>query len=177
MTGEETDPVCILGSGVASAARADIGSYLLLTDIDNNEHEFEVIGIFTVASKIYTHDLIITSFNHSHAFFGLKDYQATDLAVWLEPGTNPATVSIAISAVTEGIKIIDKQVLGNLIEHSNNEKAGFYTAVWYLLLLGMLLFAFTISSAVSGDARKEIGLLKKPLVSLLLISWRSAWLK
>jgi len=80
MTGEETDPVCILGSGVASAARADIGSYLLLTDIDNNEHEFEVIGIFTVASKIYTHDLIITSFNHSHAFFGLKDYQATDLA-------------------------------------------------------------------------------------------------
>jgi ABC-type lipoprotein release transport system permease subunit len=149
---------CVIGSGVAEASKALVGSILLLSDINGEEHEFEVCGIFSVSSKIYTHDLIITDIESSRNFFNLDTNHSTDIAIWTESSTVPP--SIVISEEVENIKLIDKDTLGDLLLHSNNEKAGFFAVVWAVLFIGSLLFAFTLSSAVSFEARREIGLLK-----------------
>ncbi|UCG02953.1 MAG: ABC transporter permease [Candidatus Heimdallarchaeota archaeon] len=158
----ETIPVCVIGSGVAEASHAQVGSILLLTDIDNQEYEMEVIGIFSVASKIYTHDLILTDIQFSREFFNINQNYSTDLAVWLNPNLNDDSSEVIqkISDTIDDVKVIDKFTLRNLIHHTTNERAGYFTIIWTVMLIGSLLFAFTISSAISFEARKEIGLLK-----------------
>ncbi len=162
LTANESHPVCVIGSGVADASYAQIGSYLLLTDINGDEYEMEVIGIFSVASKIYTHDLILTDILYSKEFFNVDENHSTDLTVWLSPDTqiNSASIALEISNVAENIKILEKRSMGDIMHHSTNERAGIFILIWNVILIGTLLFAFTISSAVSVDSRREIGLLK-----------------
>ena len=54
----------------------------------------------------------------------------------------------------------DRTILRDLLHHSINERAGYFSIFWIVLLVAMLLFAFAISSAVSFEAKREIGLLK-----------------
>ncbi len=158
----ETYPACVIGSGVAEVSFAQVGSVLLLTDINSHEYEMEVVGIFSVASKIYTHDLILTDIQYSREFFNMNVNRSTDIAVWINPSSTVSSSEIAstISDTVDNVKVIDKDTLGNLIQHTTNERAGYFTIIWTVLLIGSLLFAFTLSSAVSNEARKEIGLLK-----------------
>ncbi|UCE12692.1 MAG: FtsX-like permease family protein [Candidatus Heimdallarchaeota archaeon] len=158
----ESHPVCIIGSGVAEDSSAQVGSWLLLTDINGVEMDFEVIGIFSVTSKIYSHDLILTDIQFSRIFFNMDTNYSTDIAVWSESNSNSdsSDLALVIADTVDGIKVIDKFTMGNLIHHSTNERAGYFTIIWSVLLIGSLLFTFTISSAVSIEARKEIGLLK-----------------
>ncbi len=158
----EDHPVCVIGSGVAEVSFAQVGSFLLLTDINGQEYDMEVVGIFSVASKIYTHDLILTDIQYSCEFFNMNINSSTDIAVWINPSSTVSSSEIAstIGDTVDEIKVIDKYTLGNLILHTTNERAGYFTIIWTVLLIGSLLFAFTLSSAISVDARKEIGLLK-----------------
>ncbi|MHA1215316.1 MAG: ABC transporter permease [Candidatus Hodarchaeales archaeon] len=149
---------CVIGSGVADSSKAQIGSILLLLDINNNEFELEVIGIFSVSSKIYSHDLILTDINSSREFFQYDENHSTDIAVWTDGDSSQ--VASVISDQTDGVKVIDRNILRDLLVHSTNERAGFFVLIWFVLLLGSLLFAFTLSSSVSIEARREIGILK-----------------
>ena len=156
----ENHSTCIIGSGVAEASRAQVGSWLLLEDIDGNPKEFEVIGIFSLNSKIYTHDLILTDITSAETFFQLPDNLVTDLTVWTINETSDSTIAQQIDSLIDDVRILDKKTLSNLLHHSTNERAGFFTIVWTIILLGMILFCFSISSAISLDSRREVGLLK-----------------
>ncbi|MHA1972754.1 MAG: ABC transporter permease [Candidatus Hodarchaeales archaeon] len=149
---------CIIGSGVADSSKARIGSILLLSDIDNNDFELEIVGIFSVSSKIYTNDLILTDINSSREFFQYDENHSTDIAVWTDGDLS--NVASEISDQINSVKVLDRNTLRDLLLHSTNERAGFFVLVWFMLLVGSLLFAFTLSSSVSLDARREIGILK-----------------
>jgi ABC-type lipoprotein release transport system permease subunit len=99
---------------------------------------------------------------YSKEFFNVDKNHSTDLTVWLSPDTqiNSASIVLEISNVVENIKILEKRSMGDIMHHSTNERAGIFILIWNVILIGTLLFAFTISSAVSVDSRREIGLLK-----------------
>ncbi len=163
LTGNASHPVCVIGTGVAEASQARIGNWLLLTDINGKEMEFEIIGIFSIESKIYNHDLILTDIQQAREFFNLPQDQSTDLGVWLTSNLTESEQTDIFQKIDESIndiKILDKNTLRNLIHNSINERAGYFSIFWVILLSAMLLFAFAISSAVSFEAKKEIGLLK-----------------
>jgi len=157
---QENHSTCIIGSGVAEASRAQVGSWLLIEDINGNPKEFEVVGIFTLNSKIYTHDLILTDIESSRSFFQLPEGLVTDLTVWTTTPTPDSTIALQIDDLIDDVRILDKETLGNLLYHSTNERAGYFVIIWSLVLLGMILFCFSISSAISLDSRREVGLLK-----------------
>jgi ABC-type lipoprotein release transport system permease subunit len=157
---DENHSTCIIGSGVAEASRAQVGSWLLLEDINGQQKEFEVIGIFSVNSKIYTHDLILTDISSAKSFFLLPEDLITDITVWIENETANSAVAFKIDELIDDVRILDKETLGNLLHHSTNERAGYFAIVWTIILLGMILFCFSISSAISLDSRREVGLLK-----------------
>ncbi|MHA1331433.1 MAG: hypothetical protein ACTSR2_10185, partial [Candidatus Hodarchaeales archaeon] len=123
----------VIGSGVADSSKAQIGSILLLLDINNNEFELEVIGIFSVSSKIYSHDLILTDINSSREFFQYDENHSTDIAVWTDGDSSQ--VASVISDKTDGVKVIDRNILRDLLVHSTNERAGFFVLIWFLLSL------------------------------------------
>jgi ABC-type lipoprotein release transport system permease subunit len=156
----ENHSTCIIGSGVAEASRAQVGSWLLLEDINGQPKEFEVIGIFTLNSKIYSHDLILTDISSAKSFFQLPGGLVTDLSVWTRDEIPDSAIAFDIDELIDDVRILDKETLGNLLHHSTNERAGFFTIVWTIILLGMILFCFSISSAISLDSRREVGLLK-----------------
>jgi ABC-type lipoprotein release transport system permease subunit len=157
---DENHSTCIIGSGVAEASRAQVGSWLLLEDINGEQKEFEVIGIFSLKSKIYTHDLILTDIPSAKSFFHLPEGLVTDLTVWTTNTISDSAIAFNIDGLIDDVRILDKETLGNLLQHSTNERAGFFTIVWTIILLGMILFCFSISSAISLDSRREVGLLK-----------------
>jgi ABC-type lipoprotein release transport system permease subunit len=157
---DENHSTCIIGSGVAEASRAQVGSWLLMEDINGQAKEFEVVGIFTLYSKIYTHDLILTDITSARSFFQLPEGLTTDLTVWTTGEIPDSTIALQIDDLIDDIRISDKETLGNVLYHSTNERAGYFAIVWTLVLLGMILFCFSISSAISLDSRREVGLLK-----------------
>ncbi|MHA1112754.1 MAG: ABC transporter permease, partial [Promethearchaeota archaeon] len=156
----ENHSTCIIGSGVAEASRAQVGSWLLIEDINGDPKEFEVVGIFTLNSKIYTHDLILTDIESARSFFQLPEGLVTDLTVWTTEDNSDFAIAPQIDDLIDDVRILDKETLGNLLHHSTNERAGYFVIVWTLILLGMILFCFSISSAISLDSRREVGLLK-----------------
>ncbi|MHA1443839.1 MAG: ABC transporter permease [Candidatus Hodarchaeales archaeon] len=156
----ENHSTCIIGSGVAEASRAQVGSWLLIEDINGDPKEFEVVGIFTLNSKIYTHDLILTDIESARSFFQLPEGLVTDLTVWTTEDNSDFAIAPQIDDLIDDVRILDKETLGNLLHHSTNERAGYFVIVWTLILLGTILFCFSISSAISLDSRREVGLLK-----------------
>lgn len=158
---QPNDTQCVVvGEGVAQSAQATVGSYFLFYDLDLNEYYFEVVGIFSASSRIYSSDLILTDLESARAFFGLNTTQCTDICVWTALTANPAVVASQILTAVASCRVVTRAQSENALLYAHSSRAGFFLAVWYVLLLAALLGAFSVSSAVSSEARREVGLLK-----------------
>jgi len=157
----------VVGQGIVDMMAAsgsslliDVGSTLSLIAYNGSLIEFQVVGIFTSESRIYSYDLILTDLTSAGAVLGTDNISYTDIAVWVELGSNVNSVALQMDTSISEARILTKGAMGTMMLRTYGDRAGIVALLWATVLLVVVLLAFSASSAGSDEYRREVGLLK-----------------
>ena len=157
----------IVGQGIvdmmaASALSIEIqvGSSLSLISYSGELIEFEVIGVFSSESKIFNYDLILTDINSAREVLGVDNSSSTDVAVWTDYGSDLNSVAFRLDTQIGDARVLTRDAVSDAMLKTYGGRAGVVALLWTVVLLAVVLLAFTASSAGSEEARREVGLLK-----------------
>lgn len=157
----------IVGQGIvdmmaASAIPLQVqeGTHLSLITYDGELIEFEVIGIFARASKIFSYDMILTDLQSAREVLGFENSTFTDIAVWTDYGSDLNSVAFRLDTGMGEARVLTRDAISDSMLKAYTGRAGITALLWLVVLLAVVLLAFTASSAGSEEARREVGLLK-----------------
>ncbi|MHA1971235.1 MAG: ABC transporter permease [Candidatus Thorarchaeota archaeon] len=157
----------IVGQGIvdmmaasAMPLQVQVGTLLSLITFDGELIEFEVIGIFASESKIYSYDMILTDIQSAREVLGYENATFTDIAVWTNYGSDLNSVAFRLDTGISEARVLTSDAIRDSMLKAYTGRAGITALLWVILLLSVVLLAFTVSSAGSEEARREVGLLK-----------------
>ncbi|MHA1215827.1 MAG: ABC transporter permease [Candidatus Thorarchaeota archaeon] len=137
-----------------------VGSKLSLIAYDDQLVEFEVVGVFSSKSKIFSYELIITDMDSARRLLGVENGTCTDIAVWIEPGRDLNSVAFRLDNAMPEARVLTRDALRDIALQTYGGRAGIIDLLWVVLVMTVVMLAFTVSSAGSDEARREVGLLK-----------------
>ena len=161
----QTNDSVVIGKGVAELLGAKVGTELSILTEFNQIKQYTVVGIFNSESAIYSSDMILMNLNAARDFFNIPTDKVTDLMVYVNPAdANIKSVLVndaarQISALAN-IRVLTKDVLLNAQEKTYGDKSGFFSVVWYVILISVAIIAFNQTVVVGHESKFEIGLLK-----------------
>jgi ABC-type antimicrobial peptide transport system permease subunit len=139
----------------------EIGSVLGLIASDGETIDFEVVGIFSSESKIHSYDMILTDLGSARELFGFaNESSCTDFAVWVEHGALVNDVAFRLDTRIPQSRILTRDAINDISMKTYGDRAGIIALLWVVIIVSVVLLAFSVSSAGSEEARKEVGLLK-----------------
>ncbi|MBD3406041.1 MAG: FtsX-like permease family protein [Candidatus Lokiarchaeota archaeon] len=157
----------VIGQGIvdlmntaSNPVEIEVGSVISLISYNQSLIEFTVAGIFGSKSKIYSYDMIMTDIQSARELFGISNETCTDIAIWNTPGAYLNDVAFRIENRLVDARVLSREAIHNAMLRTYGDRAGIVALIWTILLLTVLLLAFTVSSAGSDEARREVGLLK-----------------
>jgi ABC-type antimicrobial peptide transport system permease subunit len=155
----------VLGKGVAELLGASVGTELSIVSEANQIKSYTVVGIFNSESGIYNADMILMNINAARVFFNMPNDKVTDLMVYVTPvdptlrGTLLNEAARAISGLSN-CRVLTKDVLLDAQEKTYGDKSGFFSVVWYVILISVAIIAFNQTVVVGHESKFEVGLLK-----------------
>jgi len=155
----------VIGKAVADLLGAKVGSVLTILTESNEPKNYVVVGIFNSESSIYNADMIVMNINDAREFFNLPENKVTDLLVYVS-NVDAATKSSLVNYVARQIsdfpncRVITKDVLLKAQETTYGDRSGFFSVVWYVLLIAVAIIAFNQTVVVGHESKFEVGLLK-----------------
>lgn len=165
--GESDARKMIVGQGIVDMMAASgssfsisVGSMLSLIAFNGSLIEFEVVGIFSSKSKIYSYDLILTDLVSARAVFGVENLSCTDIAVWIDFASSMNSIALQLDTAISEARILTRDAMRTMMMRTYGDRAGIVALLWATVLLVVVLLAFTASSAGSDESRSEVGLLK-----------------
>jgi ABC-type lipoprotein release transport system permease subunit len=157
----------IVGQGIVDMMAAaampllvQVGTHLSLITYNGELIEFEVIGVFNSDSKIYSYDMILTDIRSAREVLGYENSTFTDIAVWIEYGSDLNSVAFRLDTGIAEARVLTSDAISDSMLKAYTSRAGITALLWLVVLLAVVLLAFTASSAGSEEARREVGLLK-----------------
>jgi len=157
----------IVGQGIvdmmatsAIPLQIQVGTLLSLITFEGELIEFEIIGIFDSESKIYSYDMILTDLRSAREVLGYDNSTFTDIAIWTNYGSNLNSVAFRLDTGIGEARVLTRDAISDLMLKAYTGRAGITALLWLVVLLAVILLAFTASSAGSEEARREVGLLK-----------------
>jgi len=157
----------IIGQGIvdimatsAISQQIHVGSLLSLITFEGELIEFEIVGIFDSDSKIYSYDMILTDLKSAREVLGYDNSTFTDIAIWTNYGTDLNSVAFRLDTGIGEARVLTRDAISDLMLKAYTGRAGITALLWLVVLLAVILLAFTASSAGSEEARREVGLLK-----------------
>ncbi len=124
-----------------------------------------VVGVFNSESSIYNADMILMNINAARAFFSVPEDQITDILVYVSD-VDPATKASLVNAVAREIsdypncRVVTKDILVKAQQTTYGDRSGFFSVVWYIVLISVAIIAFNQTIVVGHESKFEIGLLK-----------------
>ncbi len=155
----------VIGKGIADLLGANVGTVLSILTESNEMKRYSVVGIFDSESSIYNADMIIMNLNQARDFFNVPDDRVTDMMVYVSP-VDPSTKAAVVSIVARQIsalpscRVLTKDVLLDAQEKTYGDRSGFFSIVWYIVLVSAAIIAFNQTVVVGHESKFEIGLLK-----------------
>jgi ABC-type antimicrobial peptide transport system permease subunit len=157
----------VVGRGILDIMRAShagisvgVGSSLSLIAQNGSLIEFEIIGVFTSSTRIYSNDLILTDLSSACQVLGLEASSYTDYALWAEYGENLNNIAFRIDTQIAEARVLTRDAISDTLLVTYGSRAGVVALLWMVLLITVILLTFTVSASGSDEARKEVGLLK-----------------
>jgi ABC-type lipoprotein release transport system permease subunit len=149
----------VIGQAVAALVGAKVGSILsILTESVETQH-YTVVGIFGEASSVYSADMIVMDINDARTLFAVPEDKVTDLAVYLSDPTVSNIVAREIGDLPN-TRIVTKEILLQAQDATYGARSGYFSVVWYIMLLAVAIVAFNQTVVVGHESKFEIGLLK-----------------
>lgn len=157
----------IVGQGILDIMRASlvgisvgVGSTLSLIAANGSLIEFEIIGVFASSTKIYSYDMIVTDLYSARQVLGLEGGSFTDYALWVEYGENLNNIAFRIDTQIAESRVLTRDAIADAMLVAYGNRGGVVALLWAILLITVVLLAFTVSASGSDEARREVGLLK-----------------
>jgi len=155
----------VIGKGVAQLLGASVGTVLSIVTESNNIKQYNVVGIFNSESSIYSADLILMNLESARQFFSVPEDKVTDLMVYVSPvdaSTKASLVNVVARQIAEtpNCRVLTKDVLLKAQERTYGDRSGFFSIVWYVVLIAVAIVAFNQTIVVGHESKFEVGLLK-----------------
>jgi ABC-type lipoprotein release transport system permease subunit len=168
-SGQFLDPqsnnTVVLGKGVAELLGASVGTELSILTESNQMKRYIIVGIFNSESSIYNADMILMNLETARDFFDMSSTEVTDLMVYVSP-VDPATKAAIVNVVARQIselpncRVLTKDLLLSAQEKTYGDRSGFFSIVWYVILISVAIIAFNQTVVVGHESKFEVGLLK-----------------
>jgi ABC-type lipoprotein release transport system permease subunit len=155
----------VIGKAVADLLGAKVGNFLTIITEVNQIRQYTIVGVFNSESSIINADTVLMSKNDARSFFDIPADKATDLLVYTKE-VNPAFYKTQVNFVAREIselprvRVLTKDILASAQETTYGVRSGFFSIVWYLVLVTVALIAFNQTVVVGHESKFEIGLLK-----------------
>jgi len=155
----------VIGKAVASLLGAKVGSVVTILSESNKARQYEVAGVFNSESSIYNADMILMNINDARIFFDVPEGKVTDINVYVS-ATDPANYVPLLDYVARDIssqpnvRVLTKDVLLKAQETTIGARSGFFSVVWYVILIAVAIVAFNQTVVVGHESKFEVGLLK-----------------
>jgi len=161
----QSNNTVVIGKGVAELLGAEVGTLLTMYTESNLALQYTVVGIFNSDSSIYNGDMILMNINAARTFFNVPEGKVTDLLVYvsdIDPDLKAALVNYVARDISDwpNIRIVTKDVLLKAQETTYGDRSGFFSVVWYVLLISAAVIAFNQTVVVGHESKFEVGLLK-----------------
>lgn len=157
----------VIGHGIVDLMAASavpqyvqVGTLLSLITFDGRLIEFEIIGIFESSSNIYSYDMILTDSQSAREVLGFENETCTDIAVWIDYGADLNSVAFRLDTRLAEGRVLSRDAISDSMLKAYTGRAGITALLWIVILIAVIILAFTASSAGSEEARREVGLLK-----------------
>ncbi len=149
----------VVGQLLAGMLDLDVGSSMILLSEAIKARKFEVVGIFSGQSSIYTADLIVMSIEDARRFFEIPEGYVTDVCVYVREDVFAEEVAAKISTLPNS-RVVTRDLLLRGYKYSYASRGGIYTTIWTILLVAVTLISFSQAIIVGHESRFEVGLLK-----------------
>lgn len=155
----------VIGKAVADLIGAKVGNVLTILTESNQVRQYDVIGVFSSESNIYSADMILMEKNDARIFFDIPEDKVTDLLVYtkdVDVRYYEAQVNYVAREISElpNIRVLTKDILLRAQETTYGARSGFYSIVWYMVLISVAIVAFNQTVVVGHESKFEVGLLK-----------------
>ena len=152
----------IIGKAMARAFSCGVGDTIEITSPDlRKKTPIEVVGIFAASVQIYTADLLLVDLETARTILGFYEQdECSDILLYLNNPSMADTVSRQITANVEGARPLTKPVMLSLTRQSFGQKSGIFHLLWFILLVNLIIIAWSLMSQISFNLKKEIGILK-----------------
>jgi ABC-type lipoprotein release transport system permease subunit len=157
----------VVGEGILEIMRTSfagvnvgIGSSLSLIAQNGSLIEFEIIGVFSSSTRIYSNDMILTDLGSARQVLGLDASSCTDYALWGDYGEDLNSIAFRIDTQIAEARVMTRDAIVDAMLVTYGGRGGIVALLWAVLLITVILLAFTVSASGSDEARKEVGLLK-----------------
>jgi len=155
----------VIGSAVADLIGAEVGNVLTILTESNQARQYKVVGIFNSESAIYNADMILMNKNDARIFFDVPEDKVTDLLVYTKDVDvlyYEAQVNYIAREISElpNVRVVTKSVLLKAQETTYGARSGFFSIVWYIVLISVAVVAFNQTVVVGHESKFEVGLLK-----------------
>jgi ABC-type antimicrobial peptide transport system permease subunit len=161
----QSNETIVIGKGVAELLGAQVGTKLSILTESNQIKQYTVGGVFNSEAGIYSSDMILMNLKEARDFFDIPSDKVTDLMVYVgseDTNIKSALVNDAARQISglANIRVLTKDVLLNAQEKTYGDKSGFFSIVWYVLLIAVAIIAFNQTVVVGHESKFEVGLLK-----------------
>jgi ABC-type lipoprotein release transport system permease subunit len=155
----------VIGKAVADLIGAKVGNVLTILTESNQALQYDVVGVFNTESSIYSADMILMNKNDARIFFDVPEDSVTDLLVYTKDVDimyYEAQVNFIARQISElpNVRVVTKDVLLKAQETTYGARSGFFSIVWYAVLISVAIVAFNQTVVVGHESKFEVGLLK-----------------
>ena len=151
---------CVIGEGIAEARYIGVDDIIPVKGADGQLHVLRVAGIFNSESAILTNDLVVLSPGDIKRIFAIPDNMATDLVVNV---LNPSEVSTVAGKILEKLpdtRPIEKSQIIKTYEALFSWRSGLVVTIFIGAIVAFSILAWDKATGLSGEERREIGILK-----------------
>jgi len=149
-----------IGQGVARARQLAVGDLMTLRGADGGQHLFEIKQLLAAESELVSADLILISAADFANLFGQPPGYFTDIALAVRNPNELATIAAKVVAILPDTRPISREEMARTYEAVFDWRGGVLIFILATSLLAFAIFAWEKASGLSGEEKREIGILK-----------------
>jgi ABC-type lipoprotein release transport system permease subunit len=152
--------VCVLGEGVAEVRLAGVNGTVPIMGADGELYRFKVVGVFRDPSALLTNDLILVAPEDIREIFDMPPDVATDIVVQVFNPSEVANVAKKIKYRFPELRPITRTEILRTYEALFSWRSGLVILMFVGALVAFGILAWDKATGLSGEEKKEIGILK-----------------
>lgn len=156
---KEDKKCVVVGKLLAGLLNLKIGDSIVFLSESIEAKRYQVIGIFSDESSIYTADMIVMLIEDARDFFKIPSDYATDLLVYVNPNYLPSEVAAKMASIPN-LRVLDQDILLRGYKAAYASRGGIFVTLWMILLIAAILISLSQMIIVGQESRFEVGLLK-----------------